>query len=140
VRNRNTLLDLQRVENDQAFVRGAPQKQSSANFYPADATRQEIEAWFQQLEGTARTEATGFFTTIRRDRDGNLISVPYSTEYQGPLAIAAEQLRLAARATDEPTLRHCLETRATAFATSDYLENDVAWMELDSTIEPTIGP
>ena len=28
-----------RVENNQAFVRGAPQEPSSANFYPADTTR-----------------------------------------------------------------------------------------------------
>ena len=33
-----------------------------------------------------------------------------------------------------------LETRARAFLTNDYYESDVAWMELDASIEPTIGP
>jgi hypothetical protein len=61
-------------------------------------------------------------------------------EYQGPLAIAAEHLRLAARATTQPTLQRYLETRAAAFESNDYYDSDVAWMELDSTIEPTIGP
>ena len=50
----------------------------------------------------------------------------------GSLAIAAEPLRLAARATADPTLRLYLETRATAFGTNDYFESDLTWMELDS--------
>ena len=33
-----------------------------------------------------------------------------------------------------------LESRADAFISNDYYESDVAWMELDATIEPTIGP
>ncbi|MBI5474259.1 MAG: hypothetical protein HY961_18135, partial [Ignavibacteriae bacterium] len=31
-------------------------------------------------------------------------------------------------------------TRADAFLSNDYYESDVAWMDLDSPIEPTIGP
>ena len=46
-----------RIENDQAFVRDTPQKQASANFYPTNATKEEIETWFKQLEGQAQTEA-----------------------------------------------------------------------------------
>jgi len=61
-------------------------------------------------------------------------------EYQGPLAIAATHLRAAAMATTQPTLRRYLDTRAEAFESNDYYDSDVAWMELDSTIEPTIGP
>jgi len=129
-----------RIEENRRFVTGAPPKPEGANYYPAGATRDEIAAWFDQLEGTARTDATGFFTTIRRGVDGGFAIVPYSVEYQGPLAIAAEHLRAAARATTQPTLRRYLETRATAFGSNDYYESDVAWMELDSTIEPTIGP
>ena len=37
-------------------------------------------------------------------------------------------------------MRRYLELRAEAFVTNDYYESDVAWMELDSAIEPTIGP
>ncbi len=129
-----------RIEDDRPFVAGAPVKPDGANFYPAGATRDEVGAWFDQLEGAARTDATGFFTTIRRGVDGGFAIVPYSVEYQGPLAIAAEHLRAAARATEHPTLQRYLETRAAAFESNDYYDSDVAWMELDSTIEPTIGP
>ena len=129
-----------RIEDNRRFVPGAPEKPPGANFYPVDATRDEIAAWFNQLEGQARREATGFFTTIRRGADGGFSIIPYSVEYQGPLAIAAEHLRAAARATAQPTLRRYLESRATAFASNDYYDSDVAWLELDASIEPTIGP
>ena len=66
--------------------------------------------------------------------------MPYSVEYQGPLAIAAAHLREAAALTSEPTLARYLETRAAAFLSNDYYASDVAWMELDAAIEPTIGP
>jgi hypothetical protein len=129
-----------RIEENRRFVPGAPVKPEGANFYPAGATKEEVGAWIDQLEGAARTDATGFFTTIRRGVDGGFAIVPYSVEYQGPLAIAAEHLRAAARATTQPSLQRYLETRAAAFESNDYYESDVAWMELDSTIEPTIGP
>ena len=129
-----------RIENDRPFVAGAPPKPDGANYYPAGATRDEIAGWLDGLEGPARAAATGFFTTIRRAPAGGFTSVPYSVEYEGPLAIAAAHLLAAARATAEPTLRRYLESRAAAFASNDYYESDVAWMELDSAIEPTIGP
>ncbi len=129
-----------RIENNRPFIPGTPDKPAGANFYPPDATRDEIAAWFEQLEPSARSEATGFFTTIRRGLDGQFVAVPYSLEYQGPLAIAAQHLRAGARATTQPTLRRYLEQRAASFTSNDYYESDVAWMELDASIEPTIGP
>ena len=50
------------------------------------------------------SRVTGFFTTIRRGPDGRFLAVPYSTEYQGELAIAAMHLREAATLTTQPTL------------------------------------
>ena len=129
-----------RIDDNRRFVTGAPVKPGGANFYPAGATKEEISTWLDQLEGAARADATGFFTTIRHGADGGFAIVPYSVEYQGPLAVAAGHLRAAARATAQPTLRRYLETRAAAFASNDYYDSDVAWMELDSMIEVTIGP
>ena len=125
-----------RLQNNQRFIPGVPPKPKGANYYPADAPREEIEQWIEGLAGEHRAAATGYFTTIRRGADGQLTVVPYSVEYQGPLAIAASRLRLTA----DTTLRRYLELRADAFTTNDYYASDVAWMELDSAIEPTIGP
>jgi hypothetical protein len=129
-----------RLDQNAAFVAGAPPKPAAANFYPAGAGKEEVEKWINSLPEADRARATGFFTTIRRTPDGALTAVPYSTEYQGELAIAAQHLREAARLTTQPTLKAYLESRAAAFLSNDYYESDVRWMELDASIEPTIGP
>jgi hypothetical protein len=122
------------------FVPGVPPKPPEANFYPAGATKAEVEGWIEGLPEKDRAAAEGFFTTIRRGPDGKLVVVPYSVEYQGELARAAELLREAAAATTQPSLEAFLEKRAAAFLSNDYYASDVAWMELDASLEPTIGP
>jgi hypothetical protein len=129
-----------RLDHNEIFIPGAPEKPASANYYPDGATKAEVEKWIDSLSGAEKTRATGFFHTIRRGPDGRFITVPYSTEYQGELAIAAQHLRAAAAATAQPTLKAFLESRAAAFGSNDYYDSDVKWMELDATIEPTIGP
>jgi peptidase M49-like protein len=129
-----------RLDENQPFIPGVPKKPEQANFYPAGATKAEVEAWFKTLSPTERTRATGFFTTIRRGPDGTLSAVPYSLEYQPEVARAAALLREAAALTMQPTLRSYLEKRAAALLSNDYFDSDVAWMELDASIEPTIGP
>jgi hypothetical protein len=129
-----------RLDHNESFIPAAPAKPDQANSYPADATKQQVEEWLSTLSGSQRTFATGFYSTIRRSAEGKLIAVPYSFEYQGELAYAAALLREAAALTRQPTLRTFLEKRAQAFLTNDYYDSDVAWMELDATIEPTIGP
>ena len=129
-----------RLDHNEPFVPGVPDKPASANFYPAGATKAEVEKWIGSLSAADKERATGFFTTIRRGPDGKLMAVPYSLEYQGELALAAQHLRAAAAATRQPTLKAFLESRAAAFVSNDYYDSDVKWMELDATIEPTIGP
>ncbi len=132
-----------RLDHDRVFIPGAPAKPEPANFYPDGAGKAAIQQWIDGLDATARPAATGFFTTIRRapaGAPGPFTTVPYSLEYQPELAQAAALLREAAGLTAEPTLKAFLTARAEAFLTNDYYASDVAWMELDATIEPTIGP
>jgi peptidase M49-like protein len=135
-----------RLEHNAAFIPGAPAKPEGANFYPAGATKADVEAWQKTLSESDRAAATGFFTAIRRGpssgsgADGKFTSVPYSVEYQGELAIMADRLRAAANATRQPTLKKFLSARADALLSNDYYASDVAWMELDASLEPTIGP
>ena len=67
--------------------------------------------------------------------------MPYSLEYQGELARAAELLREAAgahpAADPEGLPRPSARTPSSPTTTTT---SDVAWMELDASIEPTIGP
>src|SRR5262245_17412549 len=129
-----------RLDHNRIFVSGAPPKPEGANFYPAGASKAEVQRWLDSLSGDEKARATGFFTTIRRTPSGGLMAVPYSVEYQGELARAATLLREAADLTTQPTLKRFLTTRADAFLNDDYYASDVAWMELDASIEPTIGP
>jgi len=129
-----------RLDHFDPFIPGAPKKPEQANFYPPDATKEQVEEWISTLPGGQKTVATGFYSTIRRNAEGKFIAVPYSYEYQGELAHAAALLREAAALTRQPTLKTFLEKRAQAFLSNDYYDSDVAWMELDATIEPTIGP
>ena len=128
------------LDEDQPFIPGVPERPAGSNYYPAGATKEQVESWIAGLAPAAKAQATGFFTTIRRDPAGRFTSVPYSIEYQGELAELARHLRAAAAATKQPTLRAFLEARADAFLSNDYYASDVAWMKLDATIEPTIGP
>ena len=129
-----------RLDNNQAFLADIGPRPPQGNFYPAGATREEVEQWLGTLPEAGRAAASGFFTTIRRTLDGGLQAVPYSLEYQGELTEMARQLSAAAAATTQPTLRAFLEKRATALLRNDYYDSDVAWMQLDASIEPTIGP
>ena len=127
------------LDHDAPFIPGVPPRPDAANFYPPGASKEEIEKWQSSLSGAQRDAASGFFTVIRRTSTGYAI-VDYSMEYQPELAEAARLLREAAALTRQPTLKRFLETRAAAFLSNDYYESDVAWMELDATIEPTLGP
>jgi hypothetical protein len=129
-----------RIDDNEPFVPGAPPKPPQGSFYPPDSTKNEIESWIGTLPAAERTRATGFFTTIRRGPDRRLMAVPYSIEYQPEVGRVAALLREAAGLTAQPTLKRFLDARADALLSNDYYASDVAWMELDASIEPTIGP
>jgi len=129
-----------RLEQDAPFLPGVPAKPASGDFYPAGATKDEVSRWMATLPPDDRARASGFFTTIRRTPAGGFTIVPYSLEYQGELDRAAALLREAAEATSQASLKGFLEKRARALLNDDYVESDLAWMQLDSTIDPTFGP
>ena len=129
-----------RLDEEAAFIPGVPGKPAAANFYPADASKAEVEAWMKGLPEAEAARARAFFTTIRRGPAGRFLPVAYRLEYQGELARAAALLREAAGLTSQPTLKAYLSSRADAFLSNDYYASDVAWMELDASIDPTLGP
>jgi hypothetical protein len=129
-----------RLDSDEPFIEGVPPKPPQANFYPADMTKEEFNNWEQGLSADERERANGFFYVIRRDAGGGFKTVPYSAEYREFLVPAARLLNEAAQLTTNRTLRDFLNKRAAAFASNDYYDSDVAWMDLDAPIEVTIGP
>src|ERR1700752_2064899 len=130
-----------RLDNNEPFIDGVPKEQpEGANYYPEDMTKDEFNAWVETLSDTDKQKATGFFYLIRRGADKKLTLVPYSQAYKEYLEPAARLLREAAALTTNATLKTFLTKRADAFGSDDYYESDVAWMDLDSPIDVTIGP
>ena len=130
-----------RLDNNEPFIEGVPrEKPPQANFYPDDMTKEEFNSWLQTLSEGSKKEATGFFYLIRRGPDRGLITVPYSEAYAEFLDPAAKLLREAGELTSNQTLKRFLNKRADAFLSNDYYDSDVAWMDLDSPIDVTIGP
>jgi len=128
------------VDHNEAFIDGIPERPAVANYYPEDMTKEEFSAWIEKLPDAEKTKATGFFYTVRREADRKLKTVPYNEEYKDLLEPAARLLHEAAALTKNAGLKAFLMKRADAFLSNDYYASDVAWMDLDSPIEPTIGP
>ncbi|XP_076944375.1 nudix hydrolase 3-like [Bidens hawaiensis] len=121
-------------------------KPPGANFYPPDMDKMEFESWLESLSEKEKQDAKGFFNVIRRCNNSNsnnssdLYIIPYSKEYSLNLAKAAELLHKAGDLTSSPSLKRLLHSKADAFLSNDYYDSDIAWMELDSKLDVTIGP
>ncbi|WP_092274900.1 MULTISPECIES: hypothetical protein [unclassified Duganella] len=115
-------------------------KPEGGNFYPEGATKAELENWINALPAADKEQAQWFFTTIRKNKDGQFAIVKYSDEYKADLQKAAALLKQAAADTDNASLKKFLDLRADAFLSNDYLASDFAWMDLDSPVDITIGP
>ncbi len=128
------------IDDNQAFLSGVPPKKpEGANFYPEDATKEQLESWMKSLSDKDREQAQWFFTTIRKDGKSFKI-VPYSEEYKPELQKLSKLLKDAAKLTSNASLKKFLDLRAAAFLSNDYFDSDLAWMDLDSPLDITIGP
>jgi hypothetical protein len=143
------------IDEYKAFIPGVPvRKPLGANFYPEQMTKEQFEAWVAALD-RGQELAKGFFTVIRwrtgppkqpgsigsrEDLLGLLDAYPYSEAYKTDLTRASDLLKEAAALTDNESLKKFLNLRAAAFLTDDYYDSDMAWMDLDSPLDITIGP
>jgi hypothetical protein len=127
-----------RLADNEPFIAGVGPKPPGANLYPADATRQEIEA-----AAAARPDAglLDLYTMVRRDEQGELVAIPYNEMFAEQLAAAADLLRRAAELAEDEGLRTYLGLRADALLSNEYRASDMAWMDMKAnTIELVIGP
>ncbi len=124
----------ERIEGNVPFIRGFDEKPLGANFYPHDMTREEFEAWDDP-------DKTSLYTLVRRDTEGNLVTIPYSDFYREQHEEASGLMLQAAELAEDPGLRNYLEMRAEALLTDEYQPSDFAWMEMrDNNIDFIVGP
>ncbi len=123
-----------RLANNEPFVSGVGAKPAGANYYPKDMTKEEFEA--ATLEGK-----DGLYNFIRRDEQGNLISIPYHKQFAEQHAAAAKLLREAAELAENDGLKKYLSLRADALLTDDYQPSDFAWLDMKTNqLDCVIGP
>ena len=123
-----------RLDNNKPFVNGYGEKLAVCNYYPHDITSEEFNA----LEDSIKDS---WYTVIRRNEDGSLKSVWYHEEYAKEIEQICTLLEKAVALAEDPGLKNYLEKRIEAFKTDDYLESDLAWMDMkDSKIDFVTGP
>ena len=123
-----------RLNDETPFMPDASEKPLGARFYPVDMSKEEFEA--ADLEGK-----TGLHSFIRRNESGELIIVPYHTEYGEELEQAATLLRQAADLAEHEGFADYLRLRAEALTTDEFQQSDLAWMDVKTNpIELVIGP
>lgn len=126
-----------RLNENKPFINNQ-EKPAGAAFYPDDITKEEFTQWVENHPADKDT-LEHVFTLVER-KAGELVAVPYSVAYKKWLDPAAKLLREAAGFTQNESLKKYLNSRADAFASNDYFQSDMDWMDLDSQIELVIGP
>ncbi|MEM8934128.1 MAG: Zn-dependent hydrolase, partial [Acidobacteriota bacterium] len=125
-----------RLDDNAPFVEGVGPKPDGANFYPTDATEDEI-----QEAAKTNPELLSEYTLVRRGEDGGLVAVPYNEAYGAAFGLAAIKLREAAALAEDPGLERYLDLRAEALETNQYQPSDMAWMDMkDNGLDIVIGP
>lgn len=124
----------ERLNGNLPWVDGYGAKPDGANFYPTDMTREEFEAF-------NCPNKTSLYTLIRRDENGNLVSVWYHEAYNEEFTKASELIAKAAELAEDPAFKRYLELRSKALLTSDYFESDMAWVDVkNAKFDFIVGP
>jgi len=124
----------ERLNNNKPFLKNYGEKPAGANFYPYDITKEEFDKFKNDCKFSQ-------YTLIRRDKDKNLICIPYNIAFKEKLEKAANLMNQAAKITDDLKLRNYLQLRAEALLNDNYFESDMAWMDMkDSEIDFIVGP
>lgn len=123
-----------RLDGQKPFLGGYGEKPKGANFYPADMTKEEFDAFEDPNKNSQ-------YTLIRRDDQGKLKSVWYHEAYAEQLQKAANLVSMASDLAMDKGLFNYLTLRAQSLLTSDYRSSDMAWLDMkDNTIDFVVGP
>ncbi|MBV6640798.1 MAG: Zn-dependent hydrolase [Cyclobacteriaceae bacterium] len=123
-----------RLQGFQSFIPGIGEKPAGANFYPADITKQEFEAF----EGADKQSQ---YTFLRRNSEGKLYTIPYHEMFKDQITRAADLIRQSAELAQDPGFKKYLSLRSEALLTDEYQQSDFAWMDMKTNgLDLVIGP
>ena len=123
-----------RLNGDTPLLPGIGPRPAGAAYYPADMSAAEFEQ-------AALPDKTSWYTLLRRDTGGKLITVPYHEAYRADLERAAALLRDASKVSSDREFARYLVMRADALLSDDFQPSDLAWMEMKhNPVDIVIGP
>jgi hypothetical protein len=123
-----------RLNNLAPFIDSYGEKPAGANFYPADMSKEEFEAWKDTLKSSQ-------YTMIRRDEKGQLQAIYYKDFFKTQITRITELLKKAAEYAEDPGMKNYLLKRSEAMLLDDYYKSDLAWMDMkNSKIDFIVGP
>ena len=122
------------LDGNKPFVEGIGPKPAGAQFYPADMTEEEWNA-FDDPNKTSQ------YTMIVRDENGNLKCVWYHDYFEQQIKKAASLLDDASELAGDEEFAEYLCLRAKALRTDEYFESDMQWMDVrNNNVDLVIGP
>ena len=122
------------LDGNKPFVDGIGPKPAGAQFYPADMTEEEWNA-FDDPNKTSQ------YTMIVRDENGALKCVWYHDYFAEQIKKAASLLDDASELAGDEEFAEYLRLRAKALRTDDYFESDMQWMDVrNNNVDLVIGP
>lgn len=125
------------LEGDKNFF-GTIKRPDGAGVYPTDMTKAEFNQWIAAHPEDEAAFKSGYTVIVRQDN--KLIAIPYSQYYAKEMQQSAVLMREAANLTQDKSLKVFLNKRADAFLNDEYRDSEMAWMDLDGSLEVAIGP
>jgi len=98
-----------------------------ANFYPADATKKEIER-----ESKKNPAILSSYAFVERDREGKLRAVPYHIKFEKELKKISSLIKEAAQLSSDKKFAKYLKTQAQALLTDNYEKSDILLLKSDA--------
>ena len=122
------------LDGNKPFVEGIGEKPAGAQFYPADMTDEEWNAFDDPNKASQ-------YTMIVRDENGNLKCVWYHDYFEQQIKKAASLLDDASELAGDEEFAEYLRLRAKALRTDEYFESDMQWMDVrNNNVDLVIGP
>lgn len=123
-----------RLDGNKSFIDGIGDKPKGANFYPTDMTKEEFEK--AKLD-----DKESLYTFLRRDENGQLMTVPYHKQFEKEVKAISDLLLEASELSENEALTRYLKLRSEAMLNDEYQPSDMAWLDMkDNHIDVVIGP
>ena len=121
---------------DKVFLLQENNNFKGANFYPHDATKEEIEE-----AAAENSRILSPFTVVEREKSGKLIDIDYHLKYSKLLAPISKLLHQASAVCENKSFKDYLEILAGSLRGGSYQQADIAWLNVKkSNLDVVIGP